>query len=113
MNEKKPILMEEGCWANSPYSIARLYGRIYTEYGKYMVVNKHGITILELTSPSSKHYVGYCRRGIEAGEPADLVLSTFIPTYKEVGRDAFINALKAGCRKKSEIVEFSKKSGSQ
>lgn len=112
-NDKKTILMEEGYWMNSPYSLARRYGGINANGGEYLIVDKHGFTLFELSDPTSKHYVGDGNRAIEAGEPADLLLSTFIPTYKKVGRDTFIRALQAGCNTKSAIEEFAKKGGAQ
>lgn len=58
------ILMEEGYWANSQYSIARYYGGVRvkdgSDNGKYHemeIVNKQGITLRELSDPESKHFV--------------------------------------------------------
>lgn len=52
-----PIIMEESYWANSTLSIARYYGGIVFRRKEYFIVNKDGITLLELSDPDSPHYV--------------------------------------------------------
>lgn len=88
-----PILMEEAYWINSQLSIARHYGGIRTKNHEYKIVNKQGITLWELSNPDSKHYV---KEGmaIAPGEPADLLRTDFLPFYKKLGRDGFIQVLK-------------------
>lgn len=89
-----PILLEEAYWANSQFSIARYYGSIKINSDTYTLCNKDGITIFELSNPDSKHYVGDDKKAIEPGEPADLVREDWIPIYKAVGREKFIEILK-------------------
>lgn len=90
-----PILMEEAYWMNSQLSIARHYGGIRTTNHEYKIVNKNGITLFELSDPDSKHYVGGGdKKAIEPGDPADLVREDFLPFYKKLGRDTFIQVLK-------------------
>lgn len=90
-----PVAMAEEYWANSHLSIARYYGRIQFNGHEYQIVNKHGITIFELSNPDSKHYVGGGnKKAIEPGEPADLVRKDFITYYKRLGRDRFLEVLK-------------------
>lgn len=90
-----PIAMTKEYWAGSHLSIARYYGRIQFNGHEYQIVNKHGITIFELSNPSSKHYVGGGnKKAIEPGEPADLVRKDFITYYKRLGRDRFLEVLK-------------------
>lgn len=90
-----PIAMAEEYWANSHLSIARYYGRIQFNGHEYEIVNKHGITIFQLSNPSSKHYVGDgAKKAIEPGEPADLVRKDFITYYRRLGRDRFLEVLK-------------------
>lgn len=95
-----PVCMAEEYWINSHFSIARHYGgmRVKNE-GKlveYKIVNKHGHTLWELSDPASPHYVGDGdTKAIPPGEPADLIREDFIPYYKALGREAFIEVLKS------------------
>lgn len=92
--EKAPIMMMEDYWANTQLSIARYYGGI-TFCGKdYRIVNKQGMDLFELSDPESRHYVGENKKAIEPGEPADLVQVKWIPVYRKLGRDKFIELLK-------------------
>lgn len=91
--QESPILMVEEYWANTYFSVARYYGGINWNKQVYKIVNKHGVTLFELSDPSSNHYVGD-RKAIEPGEPADLVLESWIPIYKALGREAFIEYIK-------------------
>lgn len=93
---KETILMTENQWANSQFSIARYYGGIRINGKSYMICNKHGITLVELSNPTSKHYVGAGNMAISPGEPADLVLAEWIPIYKKLGRDRFIEIIETG-----------------
>ena len=82
-----PVIPEE-TWANSHMSIARYYGGIILNKEKYVVCNKHGITVFELSDPNSKYYVGDGeQKCIAPGEPCDLVNEKWIPVYKKLGRD--------------------------
>lgn len=83
------IIMTEEYWAHSQFSIARHYGRIRIGTQEYKIVNKHGITLAELSDPRSGHFV---REGkaIPPGEPADLVRKDWIPIYKKLGREKTI-----------------------
>ena len=89
-----PICMAEEYWMNTHLTVARVYGGISYNGQFYKVVNKQGISILELSDPGSKYYVGDGdRKAIEPGEPADLCRADFIPFYKKLGREAFIQVL--------------------
>lgn len=83
------VLIPEEVWMNSQLSIARHYGRITLNGNTYVICNKNGVTIFELSDPDSKYYVGD-NKAIEPGEPADLVLESWVPVYKKVGRDKLI-----------------------
>lgn len=87
--------MTEEYWVNSQFSIARYYGGIRIGDKDYKIVNKHGITLFELSDPSSKHYVKE-GKAIVPGEPADLVREDWIPVYKRLGRDKTIELVKQG-----------------
>ena len=86
--------MTEEYWANSQFSIARHYGQIQINGKHYIIVNKQGLTIFELSNPQSKHYVGDDKMAIEPGEPADLVLIQWVPIYKALGREKTIELVK-------------------
>lgn len=88
------IFMTEEYWANTQFSIARRYGQIQINGRLYFIVNKQGVTIFELSNPQSKHYVGDDKMAIEPGEPADLVRTDWIPVYRKLGREKFIEVVK-------------------
>lgn len=90
------IIMTEECWANTYLSIARQFGQINVNGMLYEIVNKEGITVMELSSPESKHYVGDNAMGIPPGEPADLVRADWVPVYRKLGRERFIEIVKQG-----------------
>lgn len=89
-----PILMEEEYWANSQFSVARHYGGVHAFGHEYTIVNKEGITIFELSDPASPHHVVGNAKAIPPGEPADLVMVEWIPTYRRMGREAFIEYIR-------------------
>ena len=89
-----PICMAEEYWSSSQFSVARYYGGIIVNGHKYKIVNKQGITLFELSDPSSKHYAKD-GKAIPPGKPADLVRKEWIPVYKKLGREAFLEYLKA------------------
>lgn len=92
-----PILMSEEFWMNSHLSMARFYGGIhYTTDGVpryYIIVNKDGLTLHELSDPTNPHYVDGDKKAIPKGEPADLVLAEFVPAYRKLGRMRFLEIL--------------------
>ena len=88
-------LMTEEYWRNSQFSIASYYGGCIINNESYKVVNKHGITVEELSDPNSPHYVGDGEtKAIQPGEPCDLVSVKWIPVYKKLGREKLIELLK-------------------
>lgn len=89
-----PIAMAEDYWANSYFSVARYTGRISFDGADYIIVNKSGSTIFELSDPDSKYYVGDGNMAIPPGEPCDLVQEEWVPIYKKLGRDKFIELIK-------------------
>lgn len=93
MNEKKlsPICMTKEFWANSPLSIVRHYGGIKAFGHEYIIVNSKGITIFDVSIPP--------------GQPADLCRKDFIPFYKELGRDAFLQVLKDHPRTNEKVLK--------
>ena len=89
------ILMEEGYWRNSQFSIARFYGVIKVKIGneniEYIIVNKEGKDILECSEEAQK---AGREKAIEPGEPVDLIDRRYIPVYRKMGREAFIKMIK-------------------
>lgn len=86
-----PILMVEEYWRNSMLSIARIYGQINFNGHLYVIVNKHGETLFEISERMDKE--GKDGMAILPGEPADLVLSEWIPVYRRLGRDRVIELI--------------------
>ena len=88
------ILMEEGYWRNSQFSIAKYYGEIEVKIGgekiRYVIVNKEGKDIFECSSEAQK---AGRDKAIEPGEPADLVDKRYVPVYRKMGRKAFIEMI--------------------
>ena len=104
------ILMTQEYWISSPFSIARCYGGISVDGKQYVVVNKDGVTLAELSDPGSGHYVGDDRKAIEPGEPADLILKEWLPVYRALGRERTMEVVSKGMSLK-EATALVKESG--
>ena len=102
-----PLLMTEEFWANSQLSIARYYGEITFGGRKYIIVDKHGRDIYELSAIAEREGRD---KAIEPGEPADLILSTLRFAYRKLGRDRIIELIKDG-KTEDEIKALAKKGG--
>lgn len=89
------VIIMEQYWANSYFSIARYYGGVKIDGHEYKIVNKEGVTLEELSNPSSKHYMK-SGKAIPPGEPADLVRKDWIPVYRKLGRDRTIKLVRDG-----------------
>ena len=85
--------MTEEYWATSQFSIARYYGGIKVGGVDYVIVNKEGKDIYECSIEAKK---AGREKAIEPGEPADLIDRRYIPMYKKLGRDKFIEWVKEG-----------------
>lgn len=92
---KELIIMTEEYWMNSQFSVARFYGGIVFRKKQYYIVNKDGITLHELSDPTSPHYVQE-GKAIPPGEPADLVQTDWIPVYKALGRKKTFEIVESG-----------------
>lgn len=84
------IVMTEEFWANSQFSIARYYGRIRIDNHDWVIVNKDGKDIFELSREAEK---AGREKAIEPGEPADLCRADFVPIYRKLGRERFLEFL--------------------
>lgn len=102
-----PLLMTEEFWANSQLSIARYYGEIIFGGRKYIIVDKHGRDIYELSAIANREGR---EKAIEPGEPADLILSTLRFAYRKLGRDRIISLIKEG-KTEDEIKALAKEGG--
>ena len=101
------LLMTEEFWANSQLSIARYYGEIICNGRKYIIVDKHGRDIYELSAIAEREGRD---KAIEPGEPADLILSTLRFAYRKLGRERIIELIKDG-KTEEEIKALVKKGG--
>lgn len=88
------ILIEEGYWRNSQFSIAKYYGGVNVnidgENIEYLIVNKEGKDLFECAEEADK---AGREMAIEPGEIADLVDRRYIPAYRKMGRKAFIEMI--------------------
>lgn len=87
-----PIVMTEEFWANSQLSIARYFGQIKFNGFDYVIVDKRGRDIFACSAIAAK---AGREKAIEPGEPADLCRIDFVPLYRKLGRDAFLQFIKA------------------
>jgi hypothetical protein len=83
--------MTEDYWASSQLSVARYYGRVKIDGHEYIIVNKEGKDIFQCSVEAKK---AGREKAIEPGEPADLVRKDFVPHYRKLGRDKFLEVLK-------------------
>lgn len=92
-DERYPLIMTEEFWVNSQLSVARYYGGIKIQGREYIICDKTGRDIFQLSAIA--HRQGK-EKAIEAGEPADLVLKSLLPSYRKLGRDRIIALIKEG-----------------
>lgn len=91
--EVYPLLMEQEYWMNTYFSIARHTGGVKINGEYYIVVDKFGRSL--------------CETSIPAGATADLIYVGLHSSYKMLGREAIIEALKNG-KTLSEIKAMKK-----
>ena len=89
----EPIMMTEEFWADSQFSIVRHYGIIKAFGHEYIIVNKEGKDIFECSADADREGRDYA---IAPGEPCDLVDQRYVPIYRAIGRDKFIEWVKEG-----------------
>lgn len=90
---KNPILFTEEQWANSQLSIVRHYGQIRYNGETYVIVDKRGRDIFECSAEAVKEGRD---KAIPVGEPVDLLNTRYLKQYRELGREAFLEAIKNG-----------------
>lgn len=88
------IVMTEEFWANSQLSVVRYTGHIYVDGHKYVIVNRDGIDVFELSVKMAKNTLATGQKKIIApGEPCDLCRADFVPIYRKLGRERFFEFL--------------------
>lgn len=94
---KLPIFMSSEYWSNSIFSFVRMTGAMKWNGKIYLIVNKEGVTLDELSNPDSKYYLGDdVEDFIPPDEPADLVMKEWVPIYKALGRAKMMEFAKKG-----------------
>lgn len=87
----QPILMAEEYWANSHFSVVRYTGRMKMNGVTYVICNKEGKDIFECSIEAEK---AGREKAIEPGEPCDLIDERYLPVYRKLGREKFIELIK-------------------
>lgn len=88
-----PLIMTEEFWVNSQLSVARYYGQIKFMGREYIICDKTGRDIFQLSAIAERQGK---QKAIEPGEPADLVLKSLLPAYRKLGRDRIIAIIEQG-----------------
>ena len=83
--------MTEDYWANSQFSVVRYTGGMQMNGVRYVICNKEGKDIFELSHEAKK---AGRDKAIEPGEPCDLIDQRYLPVYRKLGRDKFIELIK-------------------
>lgn len=83
--------MTEDYWANSQLSVVRYTGGMQWNGIRYIICNKEGKDIFECSIEAEKEGR---EKAIEPGEPCDLIDQRYIPVYRKLGRDKFIELIK-------------------
>ena len=87
----QPILMTEEYWANTQFSVVRYTGKMQWNGVRYVICNKDGKDIFQCSIEAEMAGRG---RAIEPGEPCDLVDMRYLPVYRKLGREKFIELIK-------------------
>lgn len=85
------ILMTEEYWKSTQLSTVRHFGQCKIGGHIYTIVNEQGKDIFQLSAEAEK---AGREHAIEPGDPADLVRMDFVPFYRKLGRERFLNVLR-------------------
>lgn len=96
------IWMPEELWINSQLSLARFSGGATIGGHQYIVVDKHGRDLFEATMAKDRKGSD---KAIPPGEPADLLRQDFQKYYKKLGREKFLEILKANSHVPDEVLK--------
>jgi hypothetical protein len=83
--------MTQEYWRSTQLSIARHFGQCKIGGHNYIIVNEQGKDIFQLSAEAEK---AGREHAIEPGDPADLVRMDFVPFYRKLGRERFLNVLR-------------------
>ena len=86
----KAIVMVESYWANTHLSFVRHTGRVRIWGHEYVIVDKRGHDIFECSMEAE---MAGRENAIEPGEPCDLCRVDFVPIYRKLGREKFLQFL--------------------
>lgn len=89
----KPIIIVKECWMASPLSMAKYYGRIKMDRTEYVIVDKFGRDIFQLSAIAARTGRRYA---IEPDHPADLCREDFVRTYRKLGGELLIEMIERG-----------------
>lgn len=98
-----PIVMAEAHWKESPLSVARFTGGVNCFGNDYIVCDKRGRDIYECSREAEKQGRAMA---IEPGEPCDLVIRDWLPVYRAVGREKFLEIVEQTCGDLAEAKEM-------
>ena len=87
------IMMTQECWRNTQLSAVAKFGGATLNGIHYIIVNKEGKDLFELTHEANRDGREYA---IPSGEPADMIDDRYRNIYRKVGRDKFIEWVKEG-----------------
>lgn len=87
MNQSNPIVIYESAWRNSQLSIVAYTGRISLNGDTYVIVDMHGRDVFECSFIAQREGR---EKAIEPGAPCDLVMESFVPIYRKLGRENFL-----------------------
>ena len=107
MNNNIPPILPEGYWKDSQFCVARHYGIIRINGDDYIIVDRYGTDVFELSVRAKKEGK---EKAIEPGEPCDLCRRDWIPCYKALGREKIIELVKQG-RSLAEVKQYIKNLG--
>lgn len=83
--------MTEEYWANSQFSVVRYTGSMKWNGVAYIICNKEGKDIFQCSIEAEK---AGREKAIEPGEPCDLIDQRYLPVYRKLGREKFIELIK-------------------
>ena len=83
--------MAEDFWANSQLSFVRHTGRTSINGKVYVIVDKRGHDIFQCSYEAA---IAGREKAIEPGEPCDLCRQEFVPIYRKLGRERFMQFCK-------------------
>lgn len=87
------IMMTQEYWRETQLSAAARWGGATLNGIHYIIVNKEGKDLFELSIEADREGREYA---IPPGEPADMVDERYLKIYKKIGRDKFIEWVKEG-----------------